>query len=150
MHRKSLTKWTKWVSDRKRAVWVKEDEATWVLQLTTKLRRERAGRYWSTRLTMSIQSFTLTINARWYFFLLSCSSVIFSITSLGAKWQKCPQLPFFPLTCTTFSGTTLYFANTPVLIYALRRAPGSENNGSARHVEPNVFRTIKMFFFWIG
>lgn len=107
-----------------------------------------AGRYWPTRLTMSIQSLTLTVLSDIFFSFLAppSSSVLLLLAPYDKYVHSCL---FFPLTCTTFSGTSLYFSNTPVLIYALRRAPGSENNGSARYVEPKVFSTIKMFFFWI-
>lgn len=140
MQNKSLTKWMMWVSDRKRAVEVREDEAMWALQLTaracTQVLIDTANNEHSILLM-------LTINARDTIFL-SGSSTMSSVTSFGTISQISQQLPFFSLTCTTFSGPTLYFFNSPVLIPALKPPLQRENNGSARHAEPKaqVFTVI--------
>lgn len=111
MRYKSLTKWMKWVSDRKRGAGLKEDEATWALQLTTNQARAcRQVLIHTANKEHPIVS-TLAINAHGHF-CLSPSSTVFSVTSLGSISQRSQQLPFFPLTCTTFSGTTLRFSNT--------------------------------------
>lgn len=140
MHNMSLTKWMKWVSDRKRAVEVKVAEAMWALQLTARACTQVLIDTANNEHSILVM---LTINAHDIFFL-SGSSTTSSVTSFGTISQLSPQLPFFSLTCTTFSGTTLYFFNSPVLIPALKPPLHRENNGSARHAEPqaHVFTVI--------
>lgn len=95
MRCKSLTKWMKWVSDRKRGAGVKEDEATWALQLST----NQAGACRQVLIHTANKEHpivsTLAINAHGRF-CLSHRSTVFGVTSLGTRSQLSRQLPFFP------------------------------------------------------
>lgn len=83
---------------------------------------------------------TLTINAHFHHlfpFLVPPQPLTLLLLAQYPKYLN--SCPFFsPLTCTPFSGTTRYFLHTRVLAHARKRALQSENNGSARHVEPKA------------
>lgn len=147
MRYKSLTKWMKRVSDSKRVVGVKEDEATWALQLTTKQARAcRQVLIHTENNEHSIVS-TLTINADWHFFPFS----LLHRLQCYIPWHHITNISTAALIFLSHAQHFLALPCTPqTLIRALRRAPGSENNGSARCVEPKVCSIIKMVFFWTG
>lgn len=139
MRYKSLTKWMKWVSDSKRAVGVKEDEAHNQTGQSLQAGTDPRGEQPAFNPLHADNECSLTL----FPFLTPPPSSVFHPLAPHHKYLN--SCPFFPLSHAQ------HFLALPctsqTLIRALRRAPGSENNGSARRVEPKVCSIIKMVFF---